>query len=44
MSVSDEDRKQDKHVIKPDSKKAKLDTSNWPYLLKVTIKYNKEFR
>lgn len=44
MSISDEDRTQDKHVIKPDNKKAKLDTSNWPLLLKVKLPLTSELR
>lgn len=35
MSSSEEDQQNTKHSIKPENKTAKLDTSNWPLLLKV---------
>jgi len=36
MSLSD-DENQTSRKIKPENKKAKIDTSNWPLLLKVYI-------
>lgn len=35
MSSSEDEQQNTQHNIKPENKTAKLDTSNWPLLLKV---------